>query len=185
MSYSESVTLGIKAEECPHFASVLRCSVSSMYSRDYCCECGVHYVTITVPTILIFKDMQHITSVSVKRDQDQNQQCRSFLLSREHGSPQNGEVVQHIPQPEQSHTCQQWLLDWLLKRGGISSRISPYPNMLTQTFCLETLWIAHRAAQSSSWADQKCKLTTTEIRSHFQAWCMRKSNSWLHPEDLI
>lgn len=82
MSCSDSLTLGRKAEQCPHFTSVLRCSASSASCRDYCCfarahcsgiinqpcEFVAHYVTIAAPTILIFKDGKTCSIQQVLRE---------------------------------------------------------------------------------------------------------------------
>lgn len=100
------------------------------------------------------------------------------------GAPKNGEVVQHIPQPEQSHTCQHRVL----KRGGFSSRISPYPNTHTDFFFFSQKPSVLLTELFRLLADQECKPTTKEIASLFQAWRVMKvmkSNSELHPEDLI
>lgn len=90
LCHSDSVTLGIK--ECPHFTSVLRCSVSSTYRRD-CSgitnqlgEFVVHYVTIAAAhTILIFKDMKTCGTQQVlvhcRGRAEAKAQTRSFLLN--------------------------------------------------------------------------------------------------------
>ena len=124
MSYSDSLTLGIKAEQCPHFTSVLRCSVSSASCRDYCCfarahcsgiinqpcEFVAHYVTTAAPTILIFKDRRTCSIQQVLREVRTRINSLDQRFPPDPGPwelPKNGEVVQHIPQPERSHTCQQ------------------------------------------------------------------------------
>lgn len=187
MSCSDSVTLGIKAGECPHFTSVLRCSVSSMHCRDCCCfarahcsgisnqhcECVVHYVTIAAPTILIFKGVK-------------TRSTSAYSLSRE--------IRTRINSVDQKFPLEPGPWEPPKKRGSSSTHSSagakPYLPTLTAEkrgifqqnkplsqhahtdffFFLETLWVTHRTIQSSSWADQKCKPTTKEIGSHFQAW---------------
>lgn len=75
LSCSDSATLGVKAEECPHFTSdwcvqhvpkrsVLQ-ELNAQELDNQHCEFGVYYIAVSAPTISVLKDIktrQHTTS---------------------------------------------------------------------------------------------------------------------------
>lgn len=99
MSCFDSVTLGIEAEECPHFTSVLRCKdttvVQEPTAQESVLSTGnfvVHYVTITASTKLIFKEMttcsiQQVPVYCQWRSGPQSRVDKKFPFKWDPGSP--------------------------------------------------------------------------------------------------